>query len=210
MRCTTWSWGDGVEILVEALAAGGVLAIPTESSYALAVDPRSKRGVAQIYRIKGRERGKPLPVVVANLAQALALGVAPDAPGLDRAGRHWPGPLSLLVSLARPLPASAGDRTLAIRIPGHPRLWTLLADLGCGLTATSANASGEPPLTDPAQVAALLVDWRSVIVDDGVLPGGPPSTLVAWEEGRWRVLRPGAIAATQLALSTDASSPERG
>ncbi|HVR99302.1 MAG TPA: Sua5/YciO/YrdC/YwlC family protein, partial [Thermoanaerobaculia bacterium] len=60
-----WRWGDPVGPLSELLARGGVLAIPTESSYGLGADPWNPAGVETIYRLKGRERGKPLPVVVA-------------------------------------------------------------------------------------------------------------------------------------------------
>ena len=66
----------------ELLAAGGVLAVPTESSYGLGVDPRDAQGIEAIYRLKGRERGKALPVVAADVAQLLALGVQADSQAL--------------------------------------------------------------------------------------------------------------------------------
>ena len=160
----------------ELLAAGGVLAIPTESSYGLGVDPRDPRGVEAIYRLKGRERGKALPVVAADIAQLLALGALPES-----------------AALSRPLPASAGEGTLAARIPAHEGLRSLLAELGHALTATSANASGEPPLSDPVAVRTWLATSgeKFLVVDQGETAGGLPSTLVEVRDGEVVILRKG-------------------
>jgi len=186
-----WTWGQDVSVLREALKRGGILAIPTESSYGLATDPLSSRGVEAVFEIKGRAPDKPLPVVVANLDQAYALGVRRVSAGLAEAAARWPAALSLLVELEAPIPASAGSRTLALRIPAHQRLRELLAALGTPLTATSANASGQPSMTSPAETEALLAGTDAWLVDDGVLPGGPPSTLVRWRGGGFSILRPG-------------------
>ena len=86
-----------------ALAAGGVLAFATESSYGLGVDPRDPRGVEAIYRLKGRELGKPLPVVAADVPQLLALGVDPDAEALAWATPRWPAAITVVLPLAAPL-----------------------------------------------------------------------------------------------------------
>jgi L-threonylcarbamoyladenylate synthase len=85
-----------------------------------------------------------------------------------------------------------------VRVPDHERLRGLLAELGHGLTATSANRSGEEPLLDPAEAARLLTGHDAVVVDGGVLPGGPPSTLVAIEGERLVVLRAGRFPAERL------------
>ena len=177
-----WSFGEPLAPLAALLAAGGVLAIPTESSYGLAVRPDSAAGVAAIYRIKERERGKALPVVIGGLDQLAGLGIDRDLPILRRLAAFWPGPLTAVLPLGpragEGVAAAAGGASLAVRIPGHPRLLALLVGLGHGLTATSANRSGEEPLLDPARVAELLAGEAAMVVDGGVLAGGPPSTLV--------------------------------
>lgn len=194
-----WRWGEPVEPLREVVRRGGILAIPTESSYGLAVDPASPAGVAAVYEIKRRDAGKPLPVVLGSIEQAFALGVPADAPGLGVVGRLWPAPLSLLVPTRRSLPASAGSGRLAIRVPAHRRLRELLLALGSGLTATSANLSGAPPLLDPDEVASLLAGRDAVVVGDQRLPGGAPSTVLSWTaDGALRVVRRGRLSATDL------------
>lgn len=193
-----WRWGEPIAPLVALLARGGLLAVPTESSYALAADPRNAAGVAAVYRIKEREAGKPLPVVVAGPEQLASLGIDPGLPILSALAALWPAPLTVALPLARPLPAAAGEATLAVRVPEHAGLRRLLAALGTGLTATSANRSGEPPLVDPATVARLLGGEDAVIVDGGLLPGGPPSTLVEVGPAGLRVLREGAFPVERL------------
>jgi L-threonylcarbamoyladenylate synthase len=193
-----WRPGDPLEALRELLRRGGVLALPTESSYGLGADPRNRNGVEAIYRIKGREARKALPVVVADLGQLADLGIDPDLSILKPLSACWPGPLTAVLPVARPLPATAGERTLAVRIPGHDGLRELLAGLGHGLTATSANRSGEEPVLDPAGAAELLAGEDAMVVDGGILPGGPPSTLVAIEKAGPVVLRTGRFPVDRL------------
>ncbi|HSK78206.1 MAG TPA: L-threonylcarbamoyladenylate synthase [Thermoanaerobaculia bacterium] len=193
-----WRFGDPVAPLRDLLRRGGVLAIPTESSYGLGVDPRNPAGVEAVYRIKGREAGKALPVVAADRGQIAGLGIDPDLPILEALLACWPGPLTAVLPIARPLPAAAGEPSLAVRIPGHPGLLELLAALGHALTATSANRSGAAPILDPAEAAELLSGEDAIVVDGGLLPGGPPSTLVAIEERGPVVLRTGSYPLERL------------
>jgi len=198
-----WHFGEPVAPLRAVLARGGVLAIPTESSYGLAADPRNPAGVAAVYRIKGRDAGKALPVVVADRGQLAGLGIDPDLPILVPLSACWPGPLTVVLPLlpARQVPASGGGNSLAVRVPGHAGLRRLLAELGHGLTSTSANRSGGEPIVDPREAAAFFEERGAdevMIVDGGILPGGAPSTLVAIEESGLVVLRSGRFPVERL------------
>lgn len=192
-----WSPGEPLEPLRELLGRGGILAIPTESSYGLAADPRSAAGVAAIYRIKERERGKPLLVVAADLEQIEALGADTAVPGIDLLVAAWPAPLTAILPL-RPgfaPAAAAGGSTLAARVPAHAELRKLLVRLGFALTATSANLAGLEPITEPSRLDELLAGEDAAVWDAGELPGGPPSTLVALSKDGFEILRQGAFAA---------------
>ena len=90
-----WRPGGSLAPLRTVLERGGVLAVPTESSYGLAADPRDPRGVEAIYQLKGRGRGLPLPVVAGSLEQLGDLGVAIEEPLFRRLAALWPAPLSL-------------------------------------------------------------------------------------------------------------------
>ncbi len=180
------------------LDAGGFLAIPTESSYGLAADPRSAAGVAAVFACKGRAAEKSLAVVAADERQLAALGADLDAPAVRRLTELWPAALTVVVPLRRPLAATGEDATLAVRLPAHENLRRLLGELGRPLTATSANRAGEPPILDPEALEPLLEGFPAAIVDDGVLPGGAPSTQVAVADGRLAILRAGRYPSQRL------------
>lgn len=211
-----WHWGEPLEPIRRLLARGGVLAIPTESSYGLAVDPRSRPGVEAIFRFKQRESRKPLPVVVGGTHHLEQLGVEPGDERLLALAELWPAPLTVVVPIAADLPAAAGTRSLGVRIPGHDRLRRLLLELDHGLTATSANVSGRPPVLEPAELVRQLTGRDALVIDDGVLPGGEPSTVVALTATGLALLRQGSypwqavseleISATNAEILVDESS----
>lgn len=196
-----WRFGDDPAPLRQHVTAGGVLAVPTESSYGLAADARSADGVEAIYRIKERDRGKPLPVILARVEQLADLGVDPDDPAVRAIAPLWPSALTLVAAASTPPAAGAGGATLAVRVPAHDGLRALLRDVGCAMTATSANRAGESPVLDPADLDALLDGHPAIVVDGGVLAGGPPSTLVAppvAPSTNWQILRHGRFDPSHL------------
>jgi tRNA threonylcarbamoyl adenosine modification protein (Sua5/YciO/YrdC/YwlC family) len=203
-----WRFGDAVAPLRAALVRGAILALPTESSYGLAVDPRHAGGVEAIYRVKRRAPRAALLVVAADGSALAALGVDVTSVAARRFLALGPAPLTAVLPIARPLPASAGEASLAVRIPADRRLRELLAALG-PLTATSANLSGEPPILEPGALHALLAGEDAWIVDGGVLPGGAPSTLVDLR-GTPQILRSGAFPAAQTLAWFGVSSASAG
>ena len=211
-----WHWGEPLDPIRRLLERGGVLAIPTESSYGLAVDPRSRAGVEAIFRFKQRDAGKPLPVVIGGIHHLEQLGVETGDKRLLALAELWPAPLTVVVPTAADLPAAAGARSLAVRIPGHERLRRLLLDLDRGLTATSANVSGQPPVLDPVELMRQLSNSDSLVIDDGVLPGGEPAPvgelpatgLALLRQGSypWEVVSELEISATDAEILVDESS----
>jgi len=202
-----WSPGEPVAPLLELLERGGVLAIPTESSYGLAVDPRNRKGVEAVFAIKQRPADQPLPIVVANLQQIGDLGGSFPSALARSMATAWPAPLTLLLPLAGSLPAAAGSLRAGFRVPDHAGLRELLDQLGTGLSATSANRSGEAPIVDPDELSALLGQADAVIVDGGRLVGGAPSTVVGFEEDGFQILRQGSFA-VEKCISFSAPSVE--
>lgn len=184
---------EEISRLRDLLDRGGVAAIPTDTFYALACDPGSERGVSRVFAIKGRDDGKPLPVLFSSRDDLERLGVEVAPPLLRRFFALWPAPLTVVLALRAPIAASRGSRTLALRIPGEERVGRLLEQVG-PLTGTSANRSGHPPLDDPDDVARELGEEVDVVLDGGRTPGGQPSTLVDATVDPPRVLRAGAFA----------------
>lgn len=199
-----WRWGDPTAPLRASLDCGEIVAFPTESTYALGVDPWNAAGVEAIYRAKGRPRDKALPVVIAELSDLARLGVAVDlpilAPVLERLAKVWPAPLTAILPLAgssHEHPAAAGGlETLAVRVPAHERLRELLREVG-PLTATSANPSGEAAALRMEELTKWLQEPAWVVLEEGLL-GGLPSTMIAFDGGRARIVREGRLAAGEV------------
>ena len=178
--------------LKRLLARGRLAAIPTETFYGLAADPRSAEGVRRVFEAKRRDDRKPLPVVFARREQLERLGAAVPEDVLARYLVLWPAPLNVILPLKRPIAASRGRASLAVRIPACPDLVSLLEAIG-PVTATSANRADEPPLSEPDEVARTFEGMVALLVDGGPTPGGKPSTLLDATVDPPVVLRPGAF-----------------
>jgi L-threonylcarbamoyladenylate synthase len=183
---------------VEALAAGALVVFPTETVYGLGADARSAPAVARLVAVRGREAGKPILVLVADVGMAEAMAVVPPA-ARRLAARFWPGPLTLVLPArdALPAPLTAGTGTIGVCVPGHPTAAALVAGLGGPVTAPSANPPGAEPPRRLAAARAYFGERVAVYLDGGELPGGA-STVAAVEADGVRVLRAGPVAAAAL------------
>lgn len=159
------------------LAGGGVAAIPTETFYGLATNPKSEGGVRRIVEAKGRDDSKAMPVLFASREQLNHLGITAAPELLERFFAIWPAALTVILPIERPLAASRGLGTLAVRMPATRPLILLLESIAA-VTGTSANLSGERPLDDPDAVEAAFGSGIDLLVDGGKTPGGDPSTIV--------------------------------
>ncbi|MEX5218623.1 MAG: L-threonylcarbamoyladenylate synthase [Nitrospira sp.] len=181
------------------LIAGGVMAIPTESSYALAASPFHLEALHSVVRIKGRADDKPLLVLIGEVDQMRLLveTVPPAAEVLMRS--FWPGPLTLVLParlfLSRLL--TAGSGSVGVRLPAYPLLRRLLVRVG-PLTGTSANRSGQSALCTADEVSAILRDDIQMILDAGSTPGGMPSTIID-ARAPVRMIREGAVSRAAVA-----------
>jgi L-threonylcarbamoyladenylate synthase len=189
----------GPEAIAEAarlIAAGELVAMPTETVYGLAADATNGAAVARIYAAKGRPSFNPLIVHVPGIAEAQAFAEFDEA-ALDLAKRFWPGPLTLVLPLRESAKiaslVTAGLSSIAVRAPAHPAMRDLLAATRRPLAAPSANASGRISPTRASHVRASLGGRIPLIVDGGPTAHGLESTIVAATGGALRLLRPGPI-----------------
>jgi L-threonylcarbamoyladenylate synthase len=183
-----------------ALAAGtirrgGLVAVPTDTLYALAADPFNRDAVARVFEVKGRAAANALPLVAADTPQVLRHFGELPALATPLAARFWPGPLTLLLDAPSTLPheVSGGTAKVGVRIPAHAVTVALCRACNGPLIATSANISGSPPTDDPDAVVRALGDLVDVLVDAGRTPGGAASTIVDVTGAEPRLIRAGAI-----------------
>src|SRR6266700_4501863 len=177
------------------LAAGGLVAFPTETVYGLGADATDGAAVARLYDAKGRPAFNPLIAHVADTAAARALARFDDA-AETLAAAFWPGPLTLVLPRLADCPvaelATAGLDTIAVRVPSHAIARAILVAFGGPVVAPSANRSGHVSPTTAQHVLADLRGRIELIVDGGATPMGLESTIIACLD-RPVLLRPGAL-----------------
>ena len=185
-----------VERAAALLAAGGLVAFPTETVYGLGADGRNARAVAALYAAKERPQFNPLIAHLATAEAAMREGVF-SAEARRLAEAFWPGPLTLVVPISDTCSVSdlarAGLDSVGLRVPAHPVANALLAACGFPVVAPPANRSGR---VSPTEAEHVLGDLESRI--DSVLHGrstrvGVESTIIACLGGRPRLLRPGGV-----------------
>jgi tRNA threonylcarbamoyl adenosine modification protein (Sua5/YciO/YrdC/YwlC family) len=193
------------------LNRGAVVAIPTDTLYALAADPVNLSAVEEIFRVKGRPENRALPILISSLihAQVLAANLPDNFFRLAQA--CWPGPLTIVVDASNrlPLKVTANTRRVALRWPKSKIVIDLIAELGVPLTGTSANLSGSPTCVSGIEVFTQLGDRLPLILDAGDTNGSMPSTIVELRGDHWCIGREGAMPAEQIsqALEGDDAVP---
>ena len=179
-----------------ALAAGLVVAFPTDTLYGLAVDPRNAHAVERLYAVKGRGFDRPLPLIACDETQvAEQVGsLTPLARLLAR--EFWPGPLTLVLSAQPSLDARVHAATgrVAVRVPAHAVPRALARIAGHPITATSANLAGEPPATTVTELSRTLAGRIDLVLDGGPTIGGLPSTIVDVTGNTPTLIRAGVVA----------------
>lgn len=192
---------DALASAAALLAAGDLVALPTETVYGLACDATNAEAVARLFAAKGRPATNPLICHLADVGAARAIGVL-DARAERLAAAFWPGPLTLVVPKREPSPlapaVTAGRDTVALRVPDAPFLRALARDLGRPIAAPSANRSGRVSATTAAAVVAELGARVPLVVDGGPARIGIESTIVGLLDERPRLLRPGGLPAEAI------------
>ena len=186
----------GVARAAQHLAAGELVAFPTETVYGLGADATNPAAVAKIFALKGRPTDHPL---IVHLADAASLDAGPRrfptrARGSPR--RFWPGPLTLILRKAPRVPraVTGGQDTVAIRCPSHPVARALLREFARvgsgGIAAPSANRFGHVSPTTAQHVRDEFGPGLPVL-DGGACEVGLESTIVDLSRGTPVLLRPG-------------------
>jgi L-threonylcarbamoyladenylate synthase len=183
-----------IQEAVRVIRSGGIVALPTDTLYGLAVDPFQDEAVARIFVVKGRTLERALPLIAAD-AEQVGRSIGPLTPiGQRLAACFWPGPLTLVMPAPSALAAvTGGTGTVGVRVPAHPVARALCRAYGSPLTATSANRSGSPPAASPNEVERALGGNIELLVDGGVTKGGAPSTIVDTTGSQPRLVRTGAV-----------------
>jgi tRNA threonylcarbamoyl adenosine modification protein (Sua5/YciO/YrdC/YwlC family) len=184
----------------QAIRAGESVVFPTDTVYGIAADPFSKQAVQGLLDAKHRGRDMPPPVLIGD--PEVIDAYTADVPAAARIlmSRHWPGPLTLILSAQPSLRMDLGETkgSIGVRVPDHEVARAILRATG-PLAVSSANVSGEPAATDVHEAVRQLGSSVAVYVDGGATPGPTPSTIVDFASGlAGKVVRIGAISLERL------------
>jgi L-threonylcarbamoyladenylate synthase len=185
----------------EIIARGGVIAFRTDTFYGLGADPLNRRAVQKIRELKGREDAKPILILVSDLSDIDRFLIHQSSLFQTIANRFWPGPLTL-IGVARenfPEELTAGTGTIGVRLPDDESVRALVRVCGGALTATSANASGEPPARTAQDVQNYFPEGLDLIVDGGEVTATQASTVLDLSGSEANLIREGAITREDLA-----------
>lgn len=175
--------------------AGGVIAYPTDTFYGLGANPRDRRAIMKLFKIKGRKADQPILLLLHDRIEVTTWAIDITSSALQLMSRFWPGPLTLVFRAApHVLPElTAGTGTIGLRVPGNDATRALLRTVGGSLTGTSANRSGRPSLRTAEAVQLELGDSVDLILDGGPAVENRPSTVVDVIEEPPRLIRQGVL-----------------
>lgn len=190
-----------LDLACARLKAGELLALPTETVYGLAADARNEAAVAKVFALKGRPSSNPLIVHLAHASQTGDWAAEVPAAAQRLMDAFWPGPLTLVLPARADVSraVTAGQNSVALRVPAHPLARQLLERFGSGLVAPSANRYMSISPTSPAHVMQQFADSDLLILDGGPCAVGLESTIVGLLPGEpARLLREGMLSASQI------------
>jgi L-threonylcarbamoyladenylate synthase len=192
--------GKALKLARHLLREGEIVAFPTDTVYGVGANAFERWAVRQIFAIKQRPADKALPVFIYQIDD------------LNQVARHvpnrawlmlqelWPGALTVVLPKNPALPddVTAGQNTVAVRIPDHPTCLELVTRVGRPLAVTSANLSGQPTPTTARGVAEQLGEALPLVLDGGPSPTPQPSTIIDLSVSPARLLRQGPLSLKRL------------
>lgn len=181
------------EEAVSLLKNGSVGILPTDTLYGLVASALDKEAVERVYRVRGRDEGKPCIVLIGGMDAIESFGIVLSDEERTTLSLLWPGKVSVIL----PCPDTKwthlhrGTGTVAFRVPDKSDLRELLCETG-PLIAPSANLQGEPPAKTIEEAEEYFGDTMDFYVGSGMLDS-EPSTVVRFTDGRLSVAREGAV-----------------
>ena len=177
------------------IAAGKLVAVPTETVYGLACSGLDAQAVEQVYEVKGRPEVKPLALMLHKGAAVTKYCSAVPKQARVLMDKFWPGPLTIVLNSKDIVPdiVRAGGKTVALRCPDHPLTQALLKKAKLPFAAPSANPSGEKSPVTAQEVLCYFDGKISAVVDGGECGLGTESTIIDMSCAPYKILRRGAL-----------------
>jgi len=187
----------GIQKAAKIINKGGIVIFPTDTVYGIGCDPYNQKAVLSLYKIKKREKTKPLPVIGYSKKELEKIAEFNNK-AEKIAELFWPGPITLILKVKdENIRKSLGlGKKIAVRVPNNQCALSLLKECKL-LVATSANISGTTSLTDPDDCKKDL-DGYDLLIDGGILSDDGESTIVEIDGNKVRIVRSGSVSEEEL------------
>ena len=187
----------GIQKAAQIINKGGIVIFPTDTVYGIGCDPYNQKAVLSLYKIKKREKTKPLPVIGYSKKELEKIAEFNDK-AEKIAEMFWPGAITLILKVKdENIKKSLGlGKKIAVRVPNNQCALSLLKECKL-LVATSANISGTTSLTDPNDCKRDLNGY-DLLIDGGILSDNGESTIVEIDENKLRIVRSGSVSEEEL------------
>jgi L-threonylcarbamoyladenylate synthase len=185
------------------VAQGGCIGFRTDTFYGLGVDPLNADAVVRMKKVKGRDDGKPILLLISDLEILDRFITERSEMFAAIVEKFWPGPLTVIgkATSAVPVEITAGTGTIGVRLPDNESVRALVRTCGGALTATSANPAGQPPATSAAAVYNYFSNNLRLIIDSGEVNVTEPSTVLDATKNPPIVIRAGLIKQEDISAS---------
>ncbi|MDR3782255.1 MAG: L-threonylcarbamoyladenylate synthase [Candidatus Nitrosotalea sp.] len=187
----------GIKVAYDSIKKGGVVVFPTDTVYGIGCDPYNKDAINKIYKIKGREKTKQLPVLAYSKEEIKEIAYL-DENSEKISDKFWPGPLTLILKVKdKKIEESLGlEGKIAVRVPNHPCMLALLKECKL-LVGTSANFSGQSSFNDSRGIIGKFTGY-DVLLDGGKIVNPGESTIIQFEGNELKIVREGKIKSESL------------
>lgn len=191
---------EAISRAADIVRRGGIVAIPSDALYTIVADPLNLHAVDRVFKAKGREAQRSLPLLVSDLFMAEDLAREITVRFTLLARHFWPGPLTMIVPASQQIPLKVTGNTgrLAMRQPRTPVVCALLEKLDQPLIGTSANLSGQPTARSGIEIFAQMDGTLDLVLDGGICVG-EGATTVDITEPYWRIIKEGAVTEREIA-----------
>jgi L-threonylcarbamoyladenylate synthase len=190
---------EAISRAADLIRKGGIVAVPSDALYTIVADPLNLHAVGRVFKAKGREAQRSLPLLVSDLFMAEELTREITVRFQLLARHFWPGPLTVIVPASEKVPLKVTGNTgrLALRQPRTRVVCALLEKLDQPLIGTSANLSGQPTARSGIETFAQMDGALDLVLDGGICVG-EGATTVDITEPYWRIIKEGAISDREI------------
>ncbi len=186
---------EDFERATDVILSGGACIFPTDTVYGLGANVLDDSAVDKLFDIKGRDKSKPISVLIADYEDILKVAEIPTREEGKLMEKFWPGPLTIILKRKenKANSAAAGSDTIGVRMPDSLVARNLIREVGSPLATTSVNMAGDKPATSVEDIDEAVAEKVDFILEGDESPLKIASTVVKIEDGKPIILREGTI-----------------